>query len=102
MGHSRGPSKVTPRDGSGSGKRGYIRKLSQSEFELEHGTADWKDSYTVNSHAQHNPSYRTSTDGGRPPFGTNNSEEHLRGVEGYDRNRGIWKSTSVVISHGEK
>ncbi|KAK3171763.1 hypothetical protein OEA41_003847 [Lepraria neglecta] len=77
-----------------AGKRGYTRKTSQSEFELEHGT-DWKDTYTGNYGGD------GATADGRPPFGANSSEEHLRGVEAHGKNGGIWRSTSVAVSHGE-
>lgn len=98
MGHSRGPSKVTPPEAFAAGKRGYIRKASQSELELEAATG-WRDSYAGNYGGDVNYNSSATADG-RPLSGTNNSEEQLRSVEPHGKDTGIWKSTSVVVSHG--
>lgn len=98
MGHSRGPSKVTPPEAFAAGKRGYIRKTSQSELELEAATG-WRDSYAGNYGGDVNYNSSATADG-RPLSGTNKSEEQLRSVEPHGKDTGIWKSTSVVVSHG--
>ncbi|KAL8705812.1 MAG: hypothetical protein Q9201_001099 [Fulgogasparrea decipioides] len=96
MGHSRGHSNITPSEGQASGRRGYARKISQSEFELEHGTG-WSDSYTENYHGDNG--YSTSaTANGSHPFGPKESQEHLKGEEATCKDGGIWKSTSVMVS----
>ena len=98
MGHSHGPARIPSPEASTTGKRNYIRKFSQSEFELEDG-ARWRDSNTDNYGGETRQNYSV-TAGGKPPFGSNSSEEHLRGEEAHGTtNGGIWKSTSVVVSH---
>jgi len=95
MGYSHGPSNTIPQEASPVGRRGYSRKPSQRDFELEHGI-DWEDSYPGNNR------YNISTAAnGRPPFDTNSSEEYLRGVQTHGKSGGIWKSTNMVVSRGD-
>ena len=100
MGYKRNPLRNTPPAGSAIGKRAYARRIDQSEFELEHGPG-WKDSYTTNYGAENSNSCSVTAEA-KPNFQANSSEEHLRGTEANNTmNGGIWKSTSMVISHGE-
>ena len=96
-GHSSGPPKDLSPEASASVKRGYVRKTSQSQIELEHGTG-WKDSYTTDYRGADNQGYSATANG--QPLTANSSQEHLRGVEAHGGNDGIWKSTSVVVNHG--
>lgn len=99
MGHSRGPSKLTPSDSASASKRTYTQKICQdSVFELERGTG-WKDTYAgdLGGEKTHDCS---ATANSKHIFRANSSDEHLTGVEAKDRNVGIWKSTSVVVSQG--
>ncbi len=73
-----------------------MRKISQSQIELEHGTG-WKDSYTTDYGGADNQSYSATANG--KPLTANSSQEHLRGEEAHGGNGGIWKSTSVVVNH---
>ena len=95
-GHGRGPSKTLSSDASAHGKGGYVRETSQSETELEHG-AGWKDAYTVDYGGADHQSYSATANG--KPLTANSSQEHLRGIEAHGGDRGIWKSTSVVVNH---
>ena len=97
-GHSGGPSKDSSPEASAHVKRGYVRKISQSEVELENGTG-WKDSYTTNYGGADIQSYSATANG--KPLTANSSQEHLRDVETHGGNGGIWKSTSVMVNHGE-
>lgn len=54
-GHRGGPSKGLAPGASAPVNRGYVRKTSQSQIELEHGTG-WKDSYTTDYGAADNQS----------------------------------------------
>ena len=96
MGYKRHPGRNPPLEGSGAtGKRSHMRRIDQSEFELEHGSG-WKDSY-----AGENGHSCSATAETMPAFCGVGSEERLRGVEGSQvRNGGIWKSTSMVVSRG--
>lgn len=97
LGRTRGPSDITPPDVSAVVKRGYTRKISESEIELEHSTG-WKDSYTGNYCGD--GSYTTCATAERlPPLGPESSEEHIGGRNAQGINAGIWTSTSVVVSH---
>lgn len=100
MGYKRRPLRNTPPVGSAIGKRGYMRRVDQSEIELEHGPNS-KDSYTSN-YGPENSNSCSATAEAKPTFQANSSKEHLRGTEANNaKNGGIWKSTSMVISHGE-
>ena len=75
-----------------------MQKISQSELELEPSTG-WKDSYRGNYGG--NVNYNSSAIAeGRPHSRANSSQEHPRSVDPHDNSTGIWKSTSVVVSHG--
>ena len=74
-----------------------MRKISQSQIELEHGTG-WKDSYTTDYRRADNQSYSVTANG--KPLTANSSQEHLRGEEAHGENGGIWNFTSVVVNHG--
>ena len=90
---------MSPPEASATAKRSCNRTISQSEFELEHGTK-WKDSYTGNKYGVEGHLFSsTAAADSKPCFQPDNSEEHLRGEEAHNRNAGIWKSTSVTISH---
>ena len=92
-GHSKDPAP----EASAPVNRGYVRKTSPSQIELEQGLG-WKDSYMTDYGAANNQSYSVTANGG--PLPANSSQEHLRGVEAHGGNGGIWKTTSVVINHG--
>ncbi|KAL8722723.1 MAG: hypothetical protein Q9225_000835 [Loekoesia sp. 1 TL-2023] len=93
MGHSRGPSKVTPHEVTAARRHGYRRKTSQSDLELENGAA-WETSYP----ALKNYTSNATAEGG---FASNarGSKEHLQSISA-GSNNGIWKSTKVEVSHG--
>lgn len=102
MGQSRGHSHQTPQHAYSGGNSGYKRKISQSNFELEQGTG-WKDPYASRyGGSGGGNTYNSSvTAAVLPVFGANSSEEHLRGLEAHRKHGGIWKSTSVAVTHGE-
>ena len=74
-----------------------MRKIRQSQIELEHGTGG-KDSYTTDYGGADNQGYSATANGN--PLTANSSQEYLRGVEAHVGNGGIWESTSVVVNHG--
>ena len=87
----------TPTEVSATGKKYLERRVNQSEIELEHG-GGWKDSYRNIGDGN---SYSVTAEV-KPAFHANSSEERLRGLEAtYTKNGGIWKSTSMMVSHGE-
>ena len=97
MGYShKGPSNTAPPGTSAAGKHGYIRKTSQSEFEL--GSSAWKDSSRSNygGDVDYNSS---ATAEGHPPSRATSNDENLRSVNPHGKDTGIWKSTSVVVRH---
>ena len=97
MGYRRTPVRNTPAEISTTGKKDLIRRVDQSAIELEHGCG-WKDSYMNN----YDGNCYSVTAGVKPAFQANSSEERLRGLEANDtENGGIWKSTSMMVSHGE-
>ena len=100
MGYKGNPRRPPPLDGSATGKRSHMQKIDQSEFELEHGTG-WKDSYTSHYGGESSHGYSATAEA-KPTFHTISSEEHLRGAEARNTtNGGIWKSTSMVVRHGD-
>lgn len=94
--HRGGRSKDSAPEASAPVNRGYARRISQSQIELELGTG-WKDSYTTHYGGADNQNYNATANG--RPLTTNSSQEHLRGVEAHSGNGGIWKSTTVVVNH---
>ena len=97
MGYRRTPVRTTPAEISTPRKKDLTRRVDQNEMELER-RCGWKDSY-MNKHDGNSYSV---TAGVKPAVHANSSEERLRGLEANDtENGGIWKSTSVMVSHGE-
>ena len=97
MGYRRTPVRNTPAEVSATGKKYLERRVDQGEIELEHGVG-WKDSYMNNGDGN---SYSVTAEV-KPAFHPNSSEERLRGLEAtHTKNGGIWKSTSMMVSHGE-
>lgn len=97
MGYRRTPVRNTPAETSATGKKDLKRRVDQSEIELEHG-GGWKDSYMNNYDGN---SYSVTAEV-KPAFQANSSEERLRGLDANNsKNGGIWKSTSMMVSHGE-
>ena len=89
--------RITPVEISATGQNGLTRRVDQSEIELEHGCG-LKDSYT----SKYEGNSYSVTAGAQRAFQANGSEERLRGLEGNDtENGGIWKSTSMMVSHGQ-
>lgn len=99
MGRSASTPKNSVPESSAVKKQSYKLNAGESEFELERGV-DWKDLHTSNYGGESNHICRASADG-KPTYHLNSSEEHLRGTEVSRTTGGIWKSTSVMVSHGQ-